>query len=707
MVVHGKLPDESPTVYGMYQDWKKYKEYMEGKKDEYKDTTRHNILNGTHQFSDGYYIETTLVSIYEIANMKNVPYICELVNEITRSDAISKLTYLSESNWNYVLLEYVFMIVRYGNRDMNNDTIEEAKVKFKNILGGSAWRKITDIEQKKTINANIDAAAEDIKKWNNLLDLKDIIEPIRKDTQKRLEEANDGEKINSSEDMKFEQVGDSTYLKCGAIRCLKYRARSTLGYYIGEYIGEPTANDSVAMGSVRWVDGDIMEGEWKNGKLNGKGYSLSDGSIKIGTFIDGELHGTNCYQISAITRDNITIQRGNFERGRLKAGDAGNMTERYSKGRFYEVLFSENARDALYAQGKIDIGCLRRYAECKYYGKNPIDCTMEYNSNGEIKKIVDEAGNIYEGKFKDNFLQNGTIVKNGTTLAVGEFEYGFLKNGSKNYSDGSTSEGEFVGDELIDGVRTDQFGALYEGKFQNSLLNGEECKSITSSGVLTIGTYSNGNLDQSKPFYQVMMLTLGDIELNYKSLDMQGTETMQTTEIFNWLYTDSNSKVDVDKDIKQYIKDHIAWVIYRGNPKAKGIQENGTVSGLGINVTTYTGELKDYLLNGPGRISCSFGFIAEGEFEYGFLTQGVRVEPKGEGYYSIDIFKRESDSKKITKFYHGFGEYNTALEDLENEIKGLATAEHSNEQQEKLKFLEKAKKILAEAKTKREAANIK
>jgi hypothetical protein len=61
--------------------------------------------------------------------------LCKLVNKITRSDAISKLTYLSDSNWNYVLLELVFMIVRYGNRDMNNDTIEEAKKLFKIVLG--------------------------------------------------------------------------------------------------------------------------------------------------------------------------------------------------------------------------------------------------------------------------------------------------------------------------------------------------------------------------------------------------------------------------------------------------------------------------------------------------------------------------------------------------------------------------------------------
>jgi hypothetical protein len=357
MVVHGKLPDESPNVSGMYQDWKMYKEYMEGKKEEYKeDTTRRKILTGKHQFNDGYYIDTTLDSIYEIANMKNVPYICKLANEETRSDAISKLAYLSDSNWNYVLLELVFMIVRYGNRDMNENTIDEASVFFKDVLAKYVWDKEKDdSNDKDKLSKRIDDAAIDLIKWNNLLGLKDIIEPIRKDTQERLKTANGGKSIDSGGDIEFEHDDNTVFLKCAGIRRLRYWVAADF-YYLGEdnskikiamgkyihtngsrqegmfmgaslhgpgrqtfasgsvYEGEFKQDLFDGWGKYTWHGGDIYEGGFSKNKFEGWGKYISvvKQFIRYGTHTDGNLDGDNCIKLNYTGNDLVTILNGKF-----------------------------------------------------------------------------------------------------------------------------------------------------------------------------------------------------------------------------------------------------------------------------------------------------------------------------------------------------------------------------------------------------------
>jgi hypothetical protein len=184
------------------------------------------------------------------------------------------------------------MIVRYGNRDMNNDTIEEAKKVFGDVLTKYVWDNIPDdSNDKDKISKRIDGAVEDIKKWNNLLDLKAIIEPIREDTQERLQEANDGKQIDSSGDIGFQQEETELYLQCDGIRCLKYHFEETY-----DYIGEPNLSGKIAMGRYIWTNGSREEGIFKGTKLHGTGRIMYiSGNMYEGTLSGGEFHGDGKY----------------------------------------------------------------------------------------------------------------------------------------------------------------------------------------------------------------------------------------------------------------------------------------------------------------------------------------------------------------------------------------------------------------------------
>jgi predicted nuclease with TOPRIM domain len=113
--------------------------------------------------------------------------------------------------------------------------------------------------------------------------------------------------------------------------------------------------------------------------------------------------------------------------------------------------------------------------------------------------------------------------------------------------------------------------------------------------------------------------------------------------------------------------------------------------------------MKDYLYHGKGKLVLKDGTIEGGEFEYGFLTQGVRVEPWENDHYSIDILLQDSETKQIKKTYYKYSDYNEVLTDLEKQT-DLAEKSTTGEEQEKLKLYERAKAILGEINKEREAA---
>jgi hypothetical protein len=260
------------------------------------------------------------------------------------------------------------------------------------------------------------------------------------------------------------------------------------------------------------------------------------------------------------------------------------------------------------------------------------------------------------------------------------------------------------------GRYTNSWGAVFEGEFNEDNLHGDNCKKLTSEGDLTIGTYFNGILDESKPYFEIQKIPSGRIYMYYRS-PHTGRTTFGRTELFNWLYTAGGKlegiKEDIGDDIKQYIRNHLAWVIYEGNPVKLGVYKSGEISDLMINRNSYTDTLQNYLLTGRGKVIYYWDITDEGLFRYGLLTHGVRVAPWGGGDYSIDILLQEGDSKQIKEIYHYFGKYDDVTNKLEQTTKDLEKKENTNEKQEKIQLVKQAKKTLKGVKERQEAAKAK
>ncbi|MBI9101225.1 MAG: C40 family peptidase [Spirochaetales bacterium] len=83
----------------------------------------------------------------------------------------------------------------------------------------------------------------------------------------------------------------------------------------GKYIGQLSGNRPHGKGTYQLNNGDVYEGEFRNGLYHGKGkYSARDGNIWEGTFVSGKLHGSG-------TRiwPSGSIYEGNYEDG-LESG---------------------------------------------------------------------------------------------------------------------------------------------------------------------------------------------------------------------------------------------------------------------------------------------------------------------------------------------------------------------------------------------------
>jgi hypothetical protein len=529
---------------------------MKNKENEYenKDTTRHNILTGNHQFNDGYYIETTLVSIYEIANMKNVPYICKLAHthQETRDNAISKLTSLSDSNWSYVLLELVFMLVRYGNRDMNNDTIEEAKNVFKEVLDKHVWgittvlgegnntaevddsdsdNKSTDESDNSTegsetadepsgsgqdfeytikeygnvddeeaskmpgipnkdeqegILAKIDTAAIDLRRWNNLLGLKNVIEPIRDTTQKRLRAANDMVDIGYNRDVKFRPAGNSLYLNVGNFKCFEYLIKPN-----NHYKGEPRLSGKLAMGSERHNDGEVKEGEWVNKRLSGKGRHITIDKYAVGTFSKDKLDPNNNFSIDLDTRGkrlflsgtSVEIKHNSSGSNLMNSNNTAGTSYRWDE--FLDKLYSNNARIDLHLPEEVDVDSIKQFAKRHLYDEDPSGITSYYDSSGNINKLT-LAGSTLEGNFRDGYLhgQGKINEENENKTTSGLFVWGkFLRGNIIDvgpdsehpeikgvYIDSSSLRGTIVHITMDPSTRKYRFtGVLYDGAYHAAI----------------------------------------------------------------------------------------------------------------------------------------------------------------------------------------------------------------------------------------------
>ena len=223
--------------------------------------------------------------------------------------------------------------------------------------------------------------------------------------------------------------------------------------------------------------GDKYEGEIKDNKPNGKGiyYSIT-GEIREGIFIDGHLNGKG-----KMTLNNGFFIEGNFVDDELDGyGKTININ-----GELYEGEFKNGIREG---KGKLILPNEDRFEGCFMKGKlegfGKFICKNGEIYEGEFKGGIPNGkghkkykdGSEYEGNFK-NGKENGWGIKKWKDGQI--YEGNFL-NGIKNgkgkhiFSDGQKYEGDFYEDHYNgNGIYLWPDGLKYEGKFKDDKVEGK------------------------------------------------------------------------------------------------------------------------------------------------------------------------------------------------------------------------------------------
>jgi hypothetical protein len=167
-------------------------------------------------------------------------------------------------------------------------------------------------------------------------------------------------------------------------------------------------------------NGEVLEGRFTNGKVNGKGIFITKkGNKYVGDILNNRLHGKG-----KLTTRNIQYA-GDFKYNQMDG--IGKII--FNNGHQYEGEFRENN---INGKGKFTWRNGDTYEGIMYNGKMNGFGKYTYASNGQIYegnfvngvkrgdgKITYPSGKIYEGKFLNGVPQGqGTIIENGKNIDI-------------------------------------------------------------------------------------------------------------------------------------------------------------------------------------------------------------------------------------------------------------------------------------------------
>ena len=356
--------------------------------------------------------------------------------------------------------------------------------------------------------------------------------------------------------------------------------------YGGIYVGEFKNNLANGKGFQIELDGTKSEGIWKNDLMNGPGIiTFPNGTYMKGNFVNWVLDGDG-----EIRYENTTYV------GQFKEGFAdGYGVLKYDTGGFYEGYFESDLRhgfgkeswpngDKFEGNWKEDLregeGTMYWKDGDKYIGNWKDDV---FNGYGEFYYA---SGDIYKGNWVDGSKKGmGEYKFNTGDKYVGEF-YAGAKNGSGEYryANGIIYNGNWVNDlENGNGKMTWQDGEYYEGNWINGYRTGIG-KYVYSSGTIYEGEFFESTAEGMGKF-------------TYEG----GT-------------------------------------IYEG--EVSGGYENGQGKIKYSNGDLYTGQFKDGYEHGQGKMVYADGTIYEGLWEDGKEAEGKTTLAKfttDEKYYALII----------------------------------------------------------------------
>lgn len=276
-------------------------------------------------------------------------------------------------------------------------------------------------------------------------------------------------------------------------------------YAISRCCFKASIKDGPGKNSFLFVFGIIeKEGEFKNYKLHGQGKQSSwfDSSVKEGNFEDDELLN------GKITYPNGDVYEGECKDGKpngfgkLTSTSNGNIDH---GGTEYKGEF-KNGKP--HGKGKL------KYEESnskKYFAGEFNDGKATIGSMLVLPTVilgVHFKGLIAEGEFMRGFLHGkGKSIQDDGLTREGQFHMGLFISGKVTYPDGAIEEGEFQRDiayeelhglpeqhaQLCKGTKTWPDGKVYEGAFKDGLPHGPG-KMTHPDGTIEEGRFEKGIL---------------------------------------------------------------------------------------------------------------------------------------------------------------------------------------------------------------------
>ena len=330
------------------------------------------------------------------------------------------------------------------------------------------------------------------------------------------------------------------------------------GTYTGKWYNNN--NKPYGEGIMTFSDGEIYEGEWKDGKIDGKGtYNFSNGNVYKGEFKDNGINGQGTFNYF-----NGDVCEGNFKNGRRD----GKCVYKFSNGDVFEGYYEDD---------KMNHGIL------KFSG-----------------------GEVFEGDFKDDKMNHGILKFSSGEVFEGDFKDNKMNYGTFKYSDGIYT-GEFK-DNKFGGHGTLKYtsGEVYEGEFKDSQRNGHGIYKYLSGNVFE-GEY----IDDKKNGHGVYRYSSGDIfEGEHKNgiRNGHGIYKHSTGDIFEGEYID-------DKKNGHGIFKFTGGEVYEGEFKDNKYNGQGTMKYSNGNV--YEGEYRDNKKHGKGTLTFADGTVQTGEWQNG------------------------------------------------------------------------------------------
>uniref|UniRef100_A0A8C7JN54 Alsin Rho guanine nucleotide exchange factor ALS2 n=1 Tax=Oncorhynchus kisutch TaxID=8019 RepID=A0A8C7JN54_ONCKI len=203
------------------------------------------------------------------------------------------------------------------------------------------------------------------------------------------------------------------------------------------------------------------EGRWLAGKPNGRGMvKWLDGRIYTGTFKNGLEDGFGDYVMPSKTLNLNDHYQGHWKEGKMH----GIGTYKYATGELYEGSFQDNMR---HGHGMLRSGTLNSSSPSVFIGQWVHDKKTGYGVFDDITRgekymgmwqddqrqgtgvIVTQFGLYYEGAFNNNKMQGtGVLLSEDNTTYEGEFSEDWTLNGKGvlTMANGDYFEGTFTGE---------------------------------------------------------------------------------------------------------------------------------------------------------------------------------------------------------------------------------------------------------------------